>query len=414
MHAATRAKLLKLSLLFVSILLLAFCILWTLLLAGIWATVDARIDFFAFWGGASLALEGDAAAAYDDVRMTEKQLSLPGSFHGVFKWLYPPTFFLFLLPLGLLPMAAALAVWVTTTAAVMFSALRRITRDLSLLLLAFLFPATYFNFLIGQNGMLTAGLFAWGVLLLRDRPILGGALLGLMTYKPQFFPLIVLALLVSRQRSAAAAAVASASALALVSLALFGFDSWSAFYDAATGTGGDIYSSSPFVHLDKMQSISAALRHAGASAPLSQVSQTLTGLTCVGVVVWLWRKEVANEYLWAGLCLAALLATPYVYHYDLTLFGLALLWLGIQMHRSGRLQRWHWLMFSAAWSLPLSGPLIARYTDVVIGPVVLAGFLLLVILEVKAAEQSSDLNSVLESAPLLVATPTISTATNTL
>jgi len=400
MQASARQKLLKLLLLFVSILLVAFWILWVVLLSGIAATVDARIDFFAFWGGASLAIDGEAAAAYDDVRMTEKQLSLPGTFYGVFKWLYPPTFFLFLLPIGLLPMTVGLSAWVLSTAALMFSALRRMTREWPIFALAFLFPATYFNFLIGQNGMLTAGLFAWGCLLLRDRPVLAGSLLGLLTYKPQFFPLVLLALIVSRQKQAATAALASATAIALLSLVLFGMESWQAFYEAATGTGGDIYSSSPFVHLDKMQSISATLRLAGAPAVLSQVAQILVGLLSAGAVVWLWRSRTADEYRWAGLSLSILLATPYVYHYDLTLMGFALLWMLLGLRKSGSLRTWHCLVFAAAWSLPLSGPLVARYTDFVPGPFVIAALLFIVLAEVRAPQASTASDAGRESAAI--------------
>jgi hypothetical protein len=41
------------------------------------------------------------------------------------------------------------------------------------------------------------------------------------------------------------------------------------------------------------------------------------------------------EYKAAGLATAVLLATPYSYHYDLTLLGLAALWLGVRFQQEG-------------------------------------------------------------------------------
>jgi hypothetical protein len=377
-------RLARLGVLFVAILFIAFWLLWVLLISGIAEDVEARIDFFAYWAGSSLALDGEAAAAFDEARMIEVQAPLPGDPASAFVWLYPPPFFLFVLPLGLAPVAAALFVWVLLTATLMFSAIRRITLDGTLLGLALLFPATVWNFLIGQNGMLTAGLFAWGMLLMRDRPVLAGSLLGLMTYKPQFFPLVFLALLAGRQKQAAISAVAAAAVAGVASLLLFGAASWDAFITTITTAGDSIYSGTG-ADLEKMQSISATLLLLGSPVIVAQLMQGLFALAAAGFVVWLWRSQAAFEYRVSGLAFAVLLATPYSYHYDLTLLGMGALWLGLRLRREGALDWRHTALLVTAWVSPFVGPLIGRNTDVVLGP-----FLLLLLATVVATRAWSE------------------------
>jgi len=369
---------LKVALLVLTATFAGLWLLWLGLLGGGFGEADTRIDFHDVWAGASLAADGEASAAYDDARLAAEQEGLPGSNSGFFKWLYPPPFFLLVAPLGLLPWLVAFVAWVAVTAGIALTAARRIGGQW-MVLAAFLAPATFFNFLIGQNGMLTAGLFAWGMLLLRDRPVVAGAVLGLMTYKPQFFPLVLLALLAGREWRAAAAACATAVAIALVSMAAFGPATWGAFFETTADAGRDIYRDGGFVTLEKMASVSAMVRLAGASAVISQAAQLLAGLAGATAVCLLWRRDAAPEYRFASLALATLLATPYLYQYDLTLLGLAVLWMGIRLRADGELARWHWGLFVVALAAPILGTAMAQQTGVVIGPVVIGGLLLLVL-----------------------------------
>ena len=377
----------KVVLLVVAGLFACVWLLWLALLGEAFGDADTRVDFHDVWAAASLAAGGEASAAYDDARLEAEQQGLPGSERGFFKWLYPPPFFLFVIPLGLLPVLPAFAAWVTITACLALSAVRRIAGQW-MVIVAVVVPATFFNFLIGQNGMLTAGLFAWGMLLLRDRPVLAGAVLGLMTYKPQFFPLVMLALLAGRQWHAAIAACASALSIALVSLVAFGPGTWEAFFDTATNAGRDVYRDGGFVQLEKMASVSAMMRLAGASGAASQVAQLVAGVLGAVAVAVLWRRNAAPEYRFAGLALGVLLATPYLYHYDLTLLAFAVLWIGVRLQADGRLAAWHWVLFAVALALPILGTAVAQQAGLVIGPMVVVAMLTLVCREGLKAKSS--------------------------
>src|SRR5438874_1214094 len=74
----------------------------------------------------------------------------------------------------------------------------------------------------GQNGFLTAALLVGGFGLLRRQPGFAGALLGVLTYKPQFWLLVPIALTAARQWRAFASAVIAAAVMALLSLAVLG------------------------------------------------------------------------------------------------------------------------------------------------------------------------------------------------
>ena len=239
-----------------------FCVLFLLF----WALWFARflvgehkapnVDFIVYWTAAKLSSEGDATVAYDPEAFDARQVEAvgEGEAHG-FPWIYPPVAFLLVLPLALLPYGAAFGVWLAITGTVLLTALRRLTRDATTLWLAAAFPATLFNLIIGQAGLLTAGLFAWAMLLLPTRPVAAGAVLGLMAFKPHFMPLILLALLAGRQKQALLATIASAGTLAAVSLALFGLGSWEAFV-SQLGESTDMLYQEVFP-VAKMQSVTA-------------------------------------------------------------------------------------------------------------------------------------------------------------
>ena len=354
-----------------------------LIFYGIWAsylimigtgTVEQRLkgDFLAYYAGSTLALDGEPSAAYDTQRVLAEQVKVTGDEEErTFAWLYPPTFFFFVLPLALAPIVLSLMAWFAATGALGLTALRRITRDRAVLFLAVAFPATFWNFVIGQNGLLTAGLFAWGLLLLRDRPLLAGGVLGFLVYKPQFFPLIPLALWAGGRRPAAIASVVTAGVLCLASLLVFGIDSWDGFISAASGRGDLIYESDANATVPKMQSVTGLLIALGVAPVLTQLAQAAAALACASFVVRLWRRNgLAEEYKFAGLALAILVASPYSYHYDLTVMGLAALWLGLRFQKEG------WKpadrgVLALAWLTPLLTLLTGNILGVTVGPFVL-------------------------------------------
>lgn len=358
-------------------------IIWAAALAGVVEMEEPPpVDFVSFWSASQFVLEGDAQLAYDVEALDSREKESFGEGAHTYPWLYPPSFLLLLLPFGVLSFGAAFIAWTLSTAALAVVALRRMSPSPQVLMLGLLFPATLTNAFIGQNGFLTAALFGWGMLLLSSRPAAAGAVLGLLSYKPQFFPLVALALLASRNLRALAAALSCAAGFAALSTVVFGASSWVAFVSRLPDSADWLYSGA--FPLDRLQSVTSALVLAGAPKLLAQAGQAIASAGAVVFVAFLWRREgVSLECRAAGLALAILLGTPYSLHYDLTLLGLALLWLWMDGSRTG-LPRWDAGALALGWVSPVLNMILASALHLTITPLVLALLIAVVIGRVRS------------------------------
>jgi hypothetical protein len=361
-----------------------FLLLWALWFAaflGFGGRDAPNVDFIVYWTAAELTADGDASLAYNPEAFEARQVEAVGEQADGFPWIYPPVAFLLVLPLALLPYGAAFGAWLAVTGGVLFAAVRRLSPNSTTVWLAAAFPATMFNLIIGQAGLLTAGLFAWAMLLLPARPIAAGALVGLLAFKPHFLPLILLALLAGRQKQALLASLASAGVFSAASLALFGAGAWEAFVSNLNASTDMLYGE--VFPIEKMQSVTSLMLTLGAGAFASQVVQGVTSVGAAALVVWLWRKGLPFEYKAAGLGLASLLATPYVYHYDLTVMGVALLFVARRAQVTGW-QAWERPALAVAWFAPIISFLLGTALSLSLGVFVLFGPVALLVRRVQA------------------------------
>src|SRR6185312_10453977 len=142
---------------------------------------------------------------------------------------YPPLYLLLVAPFALLPVALSLLLSQLAQFALLAWGLRKLAPDRSylfLLLGVLLAPAASNNVVAGSNAVLVAALTVSGFALVGTRPLLAGALLGVLVFKPQYAPLPFLALLAMGECRALAAAIASAAALCVLSALLFGPQIW--------------------------------------------------------------------------------------------------------------------------------------------------------------------------------------------
>ncbi len=99
-------------------------------------------------------------------------------------------------------------------------------RTPTVLFYALAFPAVMLNFYFGQIGCWTAAAVGAALILLTRRPVLAGALLGLLVAKPHLAVLVPVALAASGRWRAFASCAAVAAALLLASAAAFGTQPW--------------------------------------------------------------------------------------------------------------------------------------------------------------------------------------------
>ena len=298
-------------------------------------------DFAALWSYGQI-LRGDGATAlYDPVRLHALQtaLGLPADQRNPFP--YPPGFLPVVWPLGLLGFGAAFVAWTGVTIAAFVFACRG-----RLAWVALIAPGTTIGVIAGQSGFLSGALFVGGMRLVSTRPWLGGALLGLLTFKPQLGLLIPVALLASRAWRAVAGATIAAIALAGVSLALFGAGVGGLWLAGLPAYAADFADRS--IRYGMMPTTTANLAMLGVPHDLA----ALTQLACaMGAAVLVWRvfRGVGRGAELGGgqsgrqsggqsgrqsggrellvLAAATFIATPHAFVYDLPLLtGAALVY----------------------------------------------------------------------------------------
>jgi hypothetical protein len=328
-------------------------------------------DFKVFWGASYLALQGHAASAYDlDRLLAALRIAAPGlgKAQAWFRWFYPPTYELVVLPLALLPVILSYAMFVFTTLSAYLALLHRIVSGYRIHLLVLAFPPTLITLFHGQNAFLTATLAGLGMLLLESNPVWSGVCIGLLVIKPHLAVLFPLALLCARAWKALGAAAATAICLSGLSIAVLGTDTAPAFLRSLhIAFVADAAGSLP---LPKVMTMFSAARLLGADVRLASVLQA--GMALVGAlsVLALWRRAVPLGLKAAGLLTASLLVSPHVFDYDLTWLALPLAWFTLDGLKRGWLT-WERELLVCVWISPVLSEGAAAFCSVQFEPLVL-------------------------------------------
>jgi hypothetical protein len=248
------------------------------------------------------------------------------------------------------------------------------------------YPAVLLNAGQGQNGFLTAALFGGGAFLVERRPWLGGALLGALVIKPHLALVIPFALLFRGAWKSIAAAALSATAISLASLLLFGAETWAGFFRGSALARETLESG--LVDPAKMQSLFAGLRLWGAPLGVAYGLQLLLFLGVLAALALVARSGADNRAQGAAMAAGALVSTPFLLDYDLTLAAIPLAWLFVEARRTGFLA-WEKLVLAAAFILPLVSRTLASSLGLPLAPLVLAALFLLVVRRARSEHRHS-------------------------
>ena len=279
------------------------------------------VDFVNVWAAGRLVLEGNPAAAYDwDIHKAVENAALGYDFRGYFAWLYPPPFLALAALLALLSYPLSYLVWMAATLPLYLVTIRALVGQRIGWLLAAAFPAVLANMMVGQNGYLTAALIGGTLGFMQRRPVLAGICLGLLTYKPHFGILFPLALIAGRQWSVFVTATMVGGALALVSWLAFGTATWEAFLHSVP-LASQSFLSNGESDWSKLQSVFGLARTLGLGEPLAGGLQIATAILVAATVCALWRARAPYSMKAAALAAATLLATPYIYLYDMVVLA---------------------------------------------------------------------------------------------
>ena len=284
-------------------------------------------DFAAVYAAGRMALAGNAASAYDwPLHKAAEVGALGHDFGGYYGWHYPPPFLFVAAALALLPYLGAVLLWLGGTLLAYAAALRAILPDRTGIFVALGFPAAIWNITAGQNGFLTTALIGGTLVALERRPALAGVLLGLLTYKPQFGLLFPMALIADRRWLTIAVAAAVASGMAAASWLVFGGASWQEFFHWLPITSHRVLGEG-VAEFERLQSLYGLVRAHDGSEALALAVQSAGSIAAAVGIFWLWRSRAPFDLKAAALAAATLIATPYVYMYDVTVLAVAVAFL---------------------------------------------------------------------------------------
>jgi hypothetical protein len=328
-------------------------------------------DFLPFWAASSLVLAGEPYAVYDYPRLQSAEEAVVKT-QFVQPFFYPPTFLLMIMPLSLLPYLASFGLWMAITLCLYLVIIRQIAPHPLTIWLGLAFPATYQNFIYGQNGLLSAAFIGSGLILIDHNPFLGGLCLGLLSYKPHLTPLIPIALIASRNWKALAGAATSTVALILVSVSVLGYGTWEVFWRNIP-LALNIITTNTEVQ-GKMATVFTAALLAGFSVPIATLFQAVIAFGVVGTVAWVWFKKAPLAIRGSVLVLGILLFTPYASLYDLVILALPLAWLGWEGVNRGWMPADQSILL-LGWIAPIIYPVISKFIGLQIAPLILATLL---------------------------------------
>jgi hypothetical protein len=290
-------------------------------------------DSFALWSWGRFLIDHPAPAIYDPAALRPAQLALGMDPAASYPFGYPPSFLLVLWPLGRLSGPVACTAFMASSLALYLSATFAHRGRSSALIAALILPTTTIAVVAGQSGLLAAGLLAGGMRLAAVRPCLAGALLGGLIIKPQLGLLAPVALVAARLWRTLVAAGAVALGIVLLTSLLFGAAIWPAWVVAIPAFSRQFAAESGEIrHL--MVTAMPALLQLGTPAAMAQLLQ-LAVSGAAAAIVWLLFRHGPSAPAAAGLLVAAPLATPYAFVYDLPVLGSALVWLVAERHRAG-------------------------------------------------------------------------------
>lgn len=269
-------------------------------------------DFTMLWAGARFAVTSPHQT-YDWAAVTAAQMSLRPPV-GPLPFPYPPSALPLMAPFGLLPFWPAFWAWTILSAAVFWTAARRLT---SSPLLVFIMPQMVLAIVLGQTTLWIGALMIWGVLLLRKRPLVAGVLFGVAAaIKPQFAIMVPIAVIAGRHWRAIPGGAIGLVGMLLLSL-LFGPYLWRDWASVlgehpgiVSGYGLDFLGASPL----------QALKVLG----LPIVLHALFVVLAIWLVWRAFRSEDEKQRVLI-LLLATLIATPYAIRYELGMLAPSLL-----------------------------------------------------------------------------------------
>ena len=342
-------------------------------------------DWMVFYTAARAVLEGHLSLLYDGDKLTAllnarfaHVLGAPLPLHP---FLYPPHYLILLVPFGLLPPFLSLATFLLLSYAALAAALLHWAKDNTERWLycvsVLVSPAAAIAICLGQNTFLSCALLVGGfAAATRNRPVLAGILLGSLSYKPQLFLMVPVALVALRQWKILLSVCVTGAVLAGTSAALFGIGIWRDWIQIMTAPSALTERWSSIARING-QNIFAYAAFLGAPLKVANALQAAATIAGGIFVYWFHRRAASTELKLIAVLAATTLTAPHFLGYDAVAIEIA-----ATMFLACRLREGASVLEIATCALVWLSPVINPPTVFAIGvatPLLIALFLMLVV-----------------------------------
>ncbi len=274
------------------------------------------IEYMGVHAAGELVVEGNPAGAYDWAVHSARQRAISRQTDdGYYPWGYPPPYLFVAGALALMPYLVSIFAWILSTLAFQVWTTVAICGTSRAVLWVLAASPTYINASVAHTGFLIAGLIGIGVHLLISSPITAGVALGLLAFKPQFGLLLPVALVAGGYWRTIFAAILTIVLMTAASVIAFGIEPWQAFPGQLERIADTFRTGR--VNFAMLISVYGFGRTLGLGHAAALVPQALVSLAAAAMVFRLWRGDDAFALKAAGLVAASLLASPYLFPYDL-------------------------------------------------------------------------------------------------
>jgi Glycosyltransferase family 87 len=358
-------------------------------------------DFLSFYISGDLIAQGRAADLYNEPLRRAEMLAIAqprdgghGSWFApsaqspanvIIPNLYGPQVALLFVPFAHLPFLIAAQIWVALNLLLYFICVYAVWRRYEYLrayggitaIVAVAFPPLFHFFVRGQLSVLvltcfTAAFFTFQA----DRRWLAGIALGFLIFKPQFLVAIPLILLLAQAWKICAGLFISAAAQLAFARIYFGAAVMRSYFNMLARAPRWISSAELQLAPIQMHSLRSFWELLIPSPSVSLALYALTSIAAIGVAAAIWKSQLALSLRFSALTMAAVLANPHLFVYDLLVLALPLLlltdWTAENYEsRAASLLR---VLLYLAFVLPLFGP-VSRWTHLQLSVPVFAAIL---------------------------------------
>ncbi len=279
-------------------------------------------DFVNYWVGGQFALDGRHLLLFDQPQYFAYLQSLFGPNYQIHAWSYPPHFLMLVAPLGMFEYRVALVIFLLVTLALFVLAAsafrRRFAPETSRLYLWLaLFGYVLMQVEATQNGFLTGALLLCVFAYMRERPAVAGLALALLTVKPQLGFLIPLLALLDRNWALLRWATIFTVLLVGLSVALFGVDSWRAYFTQVVPYQQYVMNEWYGIFLRMMPSTFGSVRTLDFTPDLAHVVQWIVSgaaFACLLRLLFVVKDPLERVF---AIVAGTFLITPYSFNYDM-------------------------------------------------------------------------------------------------